>query len=373
MTELTFLEFFAGGGMARIGLGPDWRCIFANDRDAKKCAAYRENFGSDELIEADAEALTITALPAVKADLAWASFPCQDLSLAGRRAGLAGARSGAFFHFHRFIDELAHARRAPRTIVVENVTGLLTSARGSDFSEVVAAFAGAGYRVSALVLNASAFVPQSRPRLFIFAFGPDCRLEWCGRPEAMEFTPRALLDAVDALPPEASRAWRWLKPRPRTTRNADLVDIIDDGVWNEEAGERALAQMSGRQYAAVETLLAAKSTRVGAGFRRMRQEDGAKVQRFEGRFDGLAGCLRTPKGGSSRQILFKIESGRAFARLLGPREAARLMGLPENYKLPQSTTAALELVGDGVAPPVVRWIAEEILQPALRRSAAEAA
>lgn len=76
-----FLEFFAGGGMARLGLGPRWRCLFANDFDAAKCAAYRANFGGADLVEADIASLAASDLPRERADLAWASFPCQDLSL----------------------------------------------------------------------------------------------------------------------------------------------------------------------------------------------------------------------------------------------------------------------------------------------------
>ena len=93
-----FYEFFCGGGMARAGLGPEWRCLFANDIDARKGAAYVANWGSEELRVADVASLSVGELPG-QADLAWASFPCQDLSLAGVGAGLDGARSGAFWAF----------------------------------------------------------------------------------------------------------------------------------------------------------------------------------------------------------------------------------------------------------------------------------
>lgn len=96
----TFLEFFAGGGMARAGLGPGWRCLFANDIDPVKCAAYRANFGGDDLVEQSIAALELEDLPQQRADLAWASFPCQDLSL-------AGARAGANFGLSRFANALS--------------------------------------------------------------------------------------------------------------------------------------------------------------------------------------------------------------------------------------------------------------------------
>lgn len=363
----TFLEFFAGGGMARIGLGAGWRCLFANDFDARKCAAYCDNFGAADLVEADIAGLTASDLPAARADLAWASFPCQDLSLAGGRAGFIGARSSLFFEFWRLIEELAAAGRAPRMIVVENVAGLLTSRRGADFSEVAGRMAAGGYRVSAMVINASQFTPQSRPRLFIFGFGPDAAPAFAARPEPSAHIPQALLNAVDDLPGQCAWAWRWLAARPEARRNTALCEIVDPDTdeWRDDLGARALALMSARQRRAVEALQEDGACHIGAAFRRVRQEEGERRQRVEARFDGLAGCLRTPAGGSSRQMLLRIEGDSVRARLVSPREAARLMGLPEDYRLPPRATDALKLAGDGVAVPVVRWIAESILEPAL--------
>ena len=83
MTTRTFLEFFAGGGMARAGLGASWRCLFANDFDARKVAAYGANWGAGDITLADVASLAPADLPSCGVDLAWASFPCQDLSLAG--------------------------------------------------------------------------------------------------------------------------------------------------------------------------------------------------------------------------------------------------------------------------------------------------
>jgi DNA (cytosine-5)-methyltransferase 1 len=88
----TFYEFFAGGGMARAGLGKKWECLFANDIDAKKGASYVANWGDEHLRIEDVGTLVTADLPG-RADLAWASFPCQDLSLAGAGAGLKGKRS----------------------------------------------------------------------------------------------------------------------------------------------------------------------------------------------------------------------------------------------------------------------------------------
>src|SRR5271166_1483848 len=138
MGRISFLEFFAGGGMARAGLGPEWACAFANDFDAAKARSYAANWGKHGLVVGDAAALTTADLPGV-ADLAWSSPPCQDVSLAGDRAGLGGARSGAFWPFWRLMQGLRAEGRAPRLIVIENVCGLLTSHGGKDFDGICGA------------------------------------------------------------------------------------------------------------------------------------------------------------------------------------------------------------------------------------------
>ncbi len=126
--------------------------------------------------------------------------------------------------------------------------------------------------------------------------------------------------------------------------------------------------MDGLHRLRLEAAIASGERRVGAVFRRMRYGR----QRAEARFDGLAGCLRTPGGGSSRQFLLVVDRGQVRSRLISPREAARLMGLPESYRLPPRTNAALHLAGDGVVVPMVRHLAAEILEPLLRGAPASA-
>ena len=104
---------------------------------------------------------------------------------------------------------------------------------------------------------------------------------------------------------------------------------------------------------------------VAAVYRRIRVEHGVKVQRAELRLDGLAGCLRTPAGGSSRQFLLITEGKTIRSRRLTAREGARLMGLDDSYRLPKGETEAFHLVGDGVAAPVVRFLAEQLIEPLL--------
>ncbi|MGE0181375.1 MAG: DNA cytosine methyltransferase [Parvularculaceae bacterium] len=367
--ELTFLEFFAGGGMARLGLGSRWRCLFANDFDAAKRSAYVANFGPDHLHGGDIHALAPDILPASAVDLAWASSPCQDLSLAGARGGLAGERSGAFFGFWRLIEGLSAAGRKPRAIVVENVAGLLTSNGGRDLASLVSLIARGGYFVSAIVLNASDFVPQSRPRLFVLGVDTDAAMSRKA-PMVDAAAPQSLFNAVSLLSPAVRRRWRWIEARPLTARNGALIDIIDeDAPFDSKAVTRArLNAMAPHQRTAIKALAETGGRHVGAAFRRIRIESGVKQARIEARFDGLAGCLRTPAGGSSRQIIFDIADGAVRSRLMTPREAARAMGLSDDYILPPSATAALKLVGDGVSPPVVSWLAENAIEPALHRA-----
>ena len=362
-----FLEFFAGGGMARLGLGPGWSCLFANDFDPVKGAAYRANFpdAGAHVSGEDVWNLSAPDLPG-PVDLAWASSPCQDFSLAGGRAGLSGGRSSAFFGFWRLMEALDDAGRAPRLIVVENVVGLLTSRGGADFAALCGALAGRGYRVGALEADAADFTPQSRPRLFVVAFRgePPAHLSGGGA-----FVTPAVGRARDRLEGAARTAWTDWSPRApagRNTRLADLLEPDDQVPWNPpDLTRRLVAMMSPVPAARLEALKASGGRHVGAFFRRTRREDGQSVQRAEARFDGLAGCLRTPRGGSSRQSVIVVEDGVVRTRLLAPREAARLMGLPEAYILPRGVSAALHVAGDGVCVPTVRWLADTLLEPLL--------
>lgn len=352
--------------MARAGLGPGWRCLFANDIDPAKCAAYRANWGDADIAECDIQRLGLSELPAARADLAWASFPCQDLSLAGGRGGLAARRSGLFFEFARLIQALRVKGRAPRLLVIENVTGLLTSRGGDDFGAVAETISDLGYAPGALVIDARQFLPQSRPRLFFFGF--ECGGERAPKPDAPDaFTPPTLLAAVASLRGAPAEHWTWITVRPDIRRNTTLADIIeiDDKEWSAADARRILSGMAHGQRAAIRALQNEDGPRFGAAFRRMRVENGDRVARWEARFDGVAGCLRTPAGGSSVQRLIRIENGVVTARQITPREAARLMGLPETYVLPAGKTKALKLCGDGVAVPVARWIAGAVLEPAL--------
>jgi DNA (cytosine-5)-methyltransferase 1 len=371
---LAFYEFFAGGGMARVGLGPAWSCLFANDIDETKARTYAANFGADHLRRADVWTLQGADLPG-RADLAWASSPCQDVSLAGTRQGLSGQRSSAFWGFWRLMRQLQDEGRLPRGIAIENVVGLLTSHGGADFAAVCEALAELGYAFGALEIDAALFVPQSRPRMFLVAaLEPPALLAGPG-PGA--FHGPAVRQAFAGLPAPLQRRWCWWRLPQPARRNADLADILeadDATAWMDRAAtDRLIALMAPVHRAKLDQALAAGGRQVGAVFRRTRWEGGRRMQRAEARFDGLAGCLRTPAGGSSRQFVLVAEAGKVRARLLTAREAARLMGLGDDYLLPPSASAGLHVSGDGVCVPAVRHLAEHLLEPLLGAARAAAA
>lgn len=366
-----FYEFFAGGGMVRAGLGAGWRCLFANDIDPAKAAAYRANWGDEALSLGDIAAIRADDLPGT-AGLMWGSFPCQDLSLAGVRAGLGGRRSGTFHDFWALARSLVAEGRGPRIVAVENVCGTLTSRGGQDFEVICRTFAEAGYRCGALVINADRFLPQSRPRLFVIGVRaevePDPALT-SALPDG-PFHTAALCRAVERLPLPLRQAMLWWRLPPPATPAPDLASMVEaqpaDVDWHPaDETRRLLALMSPRNLAKVEAARRSGDRCVGALYRRTRHDAaGMKVQRAEVRFD-IAGCLRTPAGGSSRQILMLVDKGQVRSRLMSGRETARLMGLPDSYRLPGGFSAACHLTGDGVAVPVVRHLARELLEPLL--------
>lgn len=368
----TFLEFFAGGGMARAGLGDGWTCSFANDIDAMKGRTYAANWGDDHLALKDVATVKTKEIGG-KPDLAWASFPCQDLSLAGTYNGLEGERSGMFWAFWRVMKGLHKEGRAPRIIVLENVYGALTSNESRDFSAIGDAIVKLGYRFGSLVIDARHFVPQSRPRLFWVAVRADVSVpaELISATPVAAWSPDALIEAHSKLSKRAAKNWIWWSLPLPSKKSLRFVDIIEDeptGVsWHTEAETKNLLSMMDEvNRAKVTKAQATKKKMVGGVYRRTRlDKSGNKVQRAEVRFDDLAGCLRTPSGGSSRQTILVVEGKEVRSRLLSPREAARLMGLPDSYKLPARYNDAYHVAGDGVVAPVVRHLAECLFEPLL--------
>jgi DNA (cytosine-5)-methyltransferase 1 len=368
----TFFEFFAGGGMVHQALSSSWKCTFANDFSAKKADAYIKNWGNGELLVRDIQSVQIKDLPGY-ADLAWGSSPCQDVSLAGAGAGLKGGRSGMFWSFFDLIKGLQDEDRCPRIAVLENVSGLVTSNNGKDFSAVCEAFHNAGFKFGAMIVDAVHWLPQSRPRFFLIAAAPGVIIPSSATTDSPSdrWHSSTLRREQAKLSDDIKQSWVWWNlhdPKPRTNNLVDILEANPSDVdWHETSEtQRILGMMTDLHLKRVMNAVAVSSRDgivIAAGlYKRTRKG----VQRAEARFDGIAGCLRTPNGGSSRQSLLIIENGHVRSRLLSKREAARLMGLPDTYVLPERYNDAYHLAGDGVAVPVVRALAESIFEPIIK-------
>jgi len=356
----SFYEFFAGAGLARLGLGDEWSCLWANDNNPKKEAVYTHNFGHEHFVLGDVAKVDPSSLPP-GADLAWASFPCQDLSLAGWRRGMQAPRSGVFWAFWRLMSDLHNQGAHPPVIVLENVLGLL---RGDNLRGLCEALAALNMRFGALVIDAKYFLPQSRPRVFIIAVDASTNVEpfTDKRPIRSPWAPTSLLNAYDTMPQYLRSLWHWWRlpvPTAPVTPLAELIEDVPDGAgWHtaEETG-RLLSMMTETNRGKIQQVDLSTGQAVGTLYRRIRDN----VQRAEVRFDGTAGCLRTPVGGSSRQTVVVAEQDRVRSRLLTTREAARLMGVPDTFWLPANYNDAYLAMGDGVAVPAVSWLSTHLL------------
>ncbi|MFA5637698.1 MAG: DNA (cytosine-5-)-methyltransferase [Anaerovoracaceae bacterium] len=160
----TMHEFFVGSGLVAYGLKDIFSPVWANDISGKKADVYEANFRSEHFLLDDIKNVRGTDLP--YAHLSWASFPCQDLSLAGSIGGIDACRSGLVWEWFRILDEMPEK---PRILVVENVVGLLSTNGGNNYRKLHTALTDRGYDCGTIVLNASLFLPQSRPSVFIIA------------------------------------------------------------------------------------------------------------------------------------------------------------------------------------------------------------
>jgi len=356
------LEFFAGIGLARMGLeSAGFRVVWANDYEPDKKAMYDAQFpeSTDHVFAlGDIAAVSAQDLP-VGASLAWASSPCTDLSLAGGRAGLAGVQSGTFWHFIRLLRDLGERR--PEVVVLENVVGLATSHGGDDLTAAIRAFNGLGYSIDVLVIDARRFVPQSRPRLFLVgSLNPPAESDGCEselRPDWLQwvFSDSSLRTHRATLPPP---------PPPKIDGLSDLVEEVpmgDSRWWDRDRTGAFVTSLSAMQRERV-SVLRQGEVKYRTAYRRTRR--GVAV--WEVRADDISGCLRTARGGSSKQAVVRLGEGQLHVRWMTPREYARLMGAGQYDLSTARTNQALFGFGDAVAVPAVNWLAEHYLMPLVR-------
>lgn len=363
---LVAAEFFAGIGLVRLGLeSAGFQVRWSNDWEPAKALMYRGEFpdptGSHHFTIGDIAAVAASDLPA-GLSLAWASFPCTDLSLAGARRGLAGAESSTFYEFIRLLDELGDDR--PPVVALENVVGLATSRQGEDLRAAIAALNLLGYAVDVLAIDARRFVAQSRPRLFLIGAKqlPSIEQRVDSTSQRHELRP-ALLDAVFD-DPDLHMFHAPLPPAPEllTTGFGDLIEVMadDDERWWEPARvAQFTGSLSAPQESRLRALRAATQTSYRTAYRRTR--GGLPV--WEVRADDIAGCLRTPRGGSSRQAVVEAGFGKVRVRWMTGLEYARLMGAGDYELRGLRTSQVIAGFGDAVCVPVVAWLARTVLLP----------
>ncbi|MCY3653262.1 MAG: DNA (cytosine-5-)-methyltransferase [bacterium] len=310
-------EFFAGMGLVRAGLElVGVRTVYANDICPTKAKLYRSNWGSDVLVVGDIRDVEAGDVPDV--ELATASFPCIDTSIAGNRAGLDGEQSGLIDEFCRLLEEMG--KRRPGAVIVENVPGFRTVNQGRDFVSVVNRLESLGYSVTDIVVDASAFLPQSRARIFLLGTqGP--------QPEIPEV--------------------------PNVTTSLRLSDVADTGPWwPQHRRDAFLSSLSLLQRSRVDRWQADSQVRFFGAFRRTR--NGRAVWEIRG--DEIAGTLRTLSGGSARQAIVRIGAGKFDVRWMTLGEYARLQGADGLRYDAVSERQAMYALGDAVCVPVIEWI-----------------
>ncbi len=335
-------EFFAGSGLVAYGLRGMFDSIWANDISAQKAAVYEANLGLDHFRLGDIRQVQGAELP--YAHLSWASFPCQDLSLAGTLGGIHGSRSGLVWEWLRVLREMENK---PRVLTLENVMGLLSADNGNNYRTLHSALVELGYDCGAIVLNASHFVPQSRQRVFVIAV----RHGYALPPEIIGNGPCWLHNKAAITLGKSLPGWIWWKTEKPQRRQISLKDVIDENVpFDKDYVLKLVPEKHKTKLDGYESVYA-------TGYRRTRNGK----QQLELRCDGIAGCLRTPEGGSSKQYVVVKKKGKAHARLLTVREAARLMGAPDSFVLPGSYNDGYKAMGDAVAMPVVQFLGERFL------------
>lgn len=354
-------EFFAGIGLVGAAAKSVGGAVaFANDIEPLKHAVYTGNYPDDPFSLGDIRDIGGEDIPEV--ELATASFPCTDLSLAGNRAGLAGAESGMFWEFARVIREMGE--RAPGGVLLENVPSFATSHQGRDLEDAIGELNDLGYVCDLLLVNAAHFVPQSRPRLFIVGI----REPWeeAEDPAPSSLRPPWIQSFLSARPQLRVRLRDHPEPPSTPATLADVVERLEAGDerwWEPERVQRFKAEMVELQSERLEAMVCSTQVSWRSAYRRTRS--GKSV--WEMRQDEIAGCLRTARGGSSKQALVEAGDGQLRVRWMTPREYARLQGVPDSFRLGSvSANQALFGLGDAVCVPAVEWVLRVAVLPHLR-------
>lgn len=358
VTRYRAAEFFAGAGLVGAALEAEGVMVaWANDIDPMKERVFTANCDASVFHLGDVHEVMGHDIPPV--ELATASFPCIDLSLAGNRRGLDGKHSGTFWEFARVLKEMDD--RKPRVVLLENVSGFATSNGGEDLRLAMECLNGLGYVCDLLLIDAKHFVPQSRPRLFIVGSIDRVLPEYLGSsplrpPWFNEFAARNASLQLQTLALEAPS-----HARQSLSSVVERLPHDDARWWDGTRADAFLSALSPLNSARVAQLAASQRLTWRTAYRRTR--DGRPM--WEVRADAIAGCLRTARGGSSKQAVVEAGRGEVRVRWMTAREYARLQGVPE-YSLGGVTESqAMSAFGDAVCVPAVRWLLREYVLPLL--------
>lgn len=358
MEGLTFGSLFSGIGGFDLGLErAGWKCAWQVEINPH-CQRVLEKHWPDAPKYGDIR--EVTELEPV--DLVCGGFPCQDFSVAGRRAGLAGQRSGLFYEFARIVRVLL-----PQWVVIENVPGLLSSNHGQDMAVVIGSLAQLRYGVSWRVLDAQYDgVAQRRRRVFIVGH---LGTPWSASAKVL-FEPESL--SWDSAPNKGEG-----KNRIAPTISSSGAGTSRTGNSRTEAGSlipmiaHSLTTREGQRMSAEETYIIQDTADTLTG--NWHHSNGAKAGNNAGMINPVITHTLRSRGfdasedGTGRGtpiIPAVVEEQTLIVRRSTPLETTRLMGFPDDWldDLNLSDSKKYEMVGNAVVPAVVEWIGKRILK-----------
>lgn len=305
LSQLNFIDLFAGIGGIRLGFenafNKQLSCVFTSEIDKFAIQTYKANF--NEVPSGDITQIKESSVP--KHDILLAGFPCQAFSIAGLKKGFEDTRGTLFFDIARIVDY-----HKPQILFLENVKGLLNHDKGKTFETIKKTLNNLGYKVYQQILNAKNFgVPQNRERVYIVCF----------------------------LNHEIS--FKFPSPPNHLVEVGDILDEVVDSKYT--ISDRLWA---GHQRRKLEHKLKGN----GFGYS-LFNEDSLYTSTLSARYY---------KDGS--EIL--IEQKNKNPRKLTPREAGRLQGFSDNFKIVVSDAQAYKQFGNSVAVSVIEVIAKNIFQ-----------
>lgn len=390
---LTFGSLFAGIGGFDLGLeSSGMSCVWQVEKDEQCRKALAARFPGASRFE---DVRNVGANELVRPDLICGGFPCQDLSVAGKRAGLAGKRSGLFYEFMRIVEELA-----PSWVLIENVGGLLSSNGGRDMGAILGTLGQLGYGTAYRVLDAQWFgVPQRRRRVFIVGCFGDWRraAEVLFESESLPWNPpprRETGTRVAASLTRGSASGSGVNEPGR--RREDDVNIVvghetGQGWWKQDdvagtlraEGENRPSrpshniakseEVTGRGTPPVPVAFQCHGTNVGpmGTLRAGNGNETGGVPFLAYGFHSKASASQSLNPSEVSPPLDRSKEASAFiggvgVRRLTPLECVRLMGFPDDWLdgLGLSDSAKYRMLGNSIVVPVAKWIAERIVAAA---------